>query len=172
VLSPSFVLGPLSLAGAQGTQDQARTKDQERTKHQAPSTKDQPWVGTWQQVPPTRKWFDPWPYQKVTLHIEPADDGLRVVYDMVRRRGGVQHMEWSGRFDGRDYPVQGVDYVLTNAYRKVSDRGYEIVVRVDGHEAAVATASVSADGKMMTVDTVERDARGQTRKSTATYTKQ
>ena len=135
-----------------------------------PSAQQQaPWFGTWQQVPPSKPWFDPWPYQKVTLRIEPSDDGLHVVYDMVRRRGGVQHMEWSGRFDGKEHPVQGVDYVLTNAYRQLSDRGYEIVVRVDGSQAAVATATVSADGKTMTVNTVEKDARGQTVKTTAAY---
>jgi hypothetical protein len=129
-----------------------------------------PWFGTWQQVPPTTRWFDPWPYQKVTLRIEPSSgDGLRVVYDMVRRRGGITHMEWSGRFDGQDYPVQGVDYVLTNAYRKLSDRSYEIVVRVDGRDAAVATASVSADGRTMTVNTVEMDAPGKTVASKAVY---
>ena len=132
---------------------------------------DAPWFGTWQQVPPQKKWFDPWPYQKVTLRVEPWDDGLRVVYDMVRRRGGIQHMEWSGRFDGRDYPVQGVDYVLTNAYRTLYDRSYEIVVRVDGRQAAVATAAVSPDGGTMTVETVERDQRGKTIKSSAVYTK-
>ena len=132
-----------------------------------------PWFGTWQQIPPTQKWFAPWPYQKVTLRIEPQDDdGLRVVYDMVRRRGGITHMEWSGRFDGRDYPVHGVDYVLTNAYTQISDRSYQIVVRVDGREAAVATAVVSADGSRMTVDTMERDARGQQVKRTAVYVRQ
>ena len=128
-----------------------------------------PWFGTWQQVPPEKKWFDPWPYQTVTLRIEPSDDGLRVVYDMVRRRGGIQHMEWSGRFDGRDYPVQGVDYVLTNAYRKLSDRSYEIVVSVDGRVAAVATAVVSPDGGRLIVDTVEKHGPGQTVQTTSSY---
>ena len=103
------------------------------------------------------------------MRIEPSDDGLRVVYDMVRRRGGVTHMEWSGRFDGRDYPVQGIDYVLTNSYRTLSERSYQIVVRVDGREAAVATAVVSADGSRMTVDTVERDPRGQAARTQAVY---
>jgi hypothetical protein len=133
---------------------------------------DAPWFGTWQQVPPPEKWFDPWPYQKVTLRIESWDGGIRVVYDMVRRRGGVTHMEWAGRFDGRDYPVQGVDYVLTNAYTQTSDRAYQIVVRVDGREAAVATAVVSADGSEMTVDTVGRDARGQAVRTQAVYVRQ
>ena len=139
------------------------------SKDEEPGTKDQPWFGTWQQVPPETKWFNPWPYQKVTLRIEPQDDGLRVVYDMVRRRGGITHMEWSGRLDGRDYPVQGVDYVLTNAYRQVSDRSYQIAVRVDGRAAAVATAVVSADGSRMTVDTVEAGRQGKAVKTTAVY---
>jgi len=129
-----------------------------------------PWFGTWQQIPPSRKWFNPWPYQKVTLRIEPSDDGLvRVVYDLVKRRGGIQHMEWSGRFDGKDYPMQGVDYVLTNAYRKLSDRSYEIVVRVDGRDAAVATAVVSSDGRTLNVDTKEQDTKGRTVTTTARY---
>ena len=81
----------------------------------------------------------------------------------------MQHMEWSGRFDGKDYPVQGVDYVLTNAYRKVSDRSYEIVVRVDGRAAAVATAVVSSDGRTLNVDTKEQDAKGRTVTTTARY---
>jgi hypothetical protein len=138
-----------------------------------PSAQSQaPWFGTWEQVPPERKWFNPWPYQKVTLRIEPQDDGLRVVYDMVRRRGGITHMEWAGRFDGRDYQVQGVDYILTNAYTQISERSYQIVVRVDGREAAVATAVVSGDGSRMTVETVERDRRGQRMTTQAVYVRQ
>ena len=91
---------------------------------------------------------------------------------MVRRRGGITHMEWSGRFDGRDYPVQGVDYVLTNAYKQISDRGYQIIVRVDGREAAIASAVVSADRSRMTVDTVERNGRGQTVNTRAVYVRE
>jgi hypothetical protein len=128
-----------------------------------------PWFGTWKQVPPATQWFNPSPYRRVTLRIEPWNDGLKVVYDMVRRRGGITHMEWTGRFDGREYPMQGVDYVLTNAYRKLSDRSYEIVINVDGRTAAVATAVVSPDGKRMTVDTVEHAADGPTNKTTAVY---
>ena len=35
------------------------------------------------------------------------------------------HLEWTGKFDGNDYPVQGVEVVLTNAYRRVDDRTYD-----------------------------------------------
>jgi len=134
-----------------------------------------PWFGTWQLEPPKTapRWFETPPYQKVTITIEPSGqapgdtlrEGLRVSYDMVRTRGGITHMEWLGRFDARDYPVQGVASFMTNAYRQIDDRSYEIVIKVDGATAATATAVVSSDGATMTVTTVET-AGG---KSTAVY---
>jgi hypothetical protein len=132
-----------------------------------------PWFGTWQlEQPQTASRFETPVYKKVTLRIEPWQDGLRVVYDMVRTRGGITHVEWQGRFDGRDYPVQGMDYYLTNAYRTIDARSYEIAVTVDTRMAATATAVVSPDGGTLTVTTVEKDARGRTVTSTAVYRKQ
>jgi len=138
-----------------------------------------PWFGTWQlEAPKTApRWFETLPYTKVTLTIEPTGqaprqapgerprEGLRVTYDMVRTRGGITHMEWLGRFDARDYPVQGVAYFMTNAYRQIDDRSYEIAIKVDGAPAGTATVVISSDGATMTVATVET-AGG---KSTAVY---
>jgi hypothetical protein len=129
-----------------------------------------PWFGTWLQEPPKPAgWFETPAYRKVTLRIAAATDGLRVTYDMVRARGGITHIEWTGRFDGRDYPVQGLDYVLTNAYRIVGDRSYEIVIKVDGRQVATAVAVVSPDGQAMTVTTTERDGQGRPVASTVVY---
>lgn len=131
------------------------------------------WFGTWQlvQARPASRFESP-AYKRVTLRIEPWEDGLRVVYDMVRTRGGITHVEWEGRFDGRDYPVQGMDYYLTNAYRQIDDRSYEIIIKVDGRVAANAFASVSPDRSTLTVTTIEKDARGRTVKTTANYRRQ
>ena len=129
-----------------------------------------PWFGTWQlnQARSSRRSADS-PYKQVTTRIEPAGDGLKVTYDMVGTRGGVTHMEWTGRFDGKDYPVQGVDYVLTNAYRHIDERRYEVTVKVDGSPAATAVAAVSNDGQTLTVVTTERDSRGKRTTTTAIY---
>ena len=122
------------------------------------------WFGTW-----TLKLSEsPARYKRVTSRIEPWRDGLRVSYDMVGVRGGVTHWEWTGKFDGKDYPVQGVDTVLTNAYRQIDSSAYEIVVKVDGAVAATSRVSVSPDGRMLHVATEERVA-GQIRKTTAVY---
>jgi hypothetical protein len=135
-----------------------------------------PWFGTWQLNPgkSTRR-PEPSPYRRVTSRIEPlndgSDDGVKVTYRMVGTRGGVTHMEWTGRFDGKDYPVQGSDNVLTNAYRRVDERSYQIIVKADGQLAATAMVRVSRDGKTMTVTTAERGPAGKTVDTTAVYEK-
>ena len=132
-----------------------------------------PWFGTWQLNPArSTSRAAPSPYRRVTFSIEPAEDGVKATYRMVGTRGGVTRMEWSGPFNGKDYAVQGVDNVLTNAYRRLDDRSYEIVVKVEGQVAATATARVSPDGKVLSVATSERAPDGQRVNTVAVYDKQ
>ena len=130
-----------------------------------------PWIGTWVlDTERSSRRADPSPYKRVTIRIGMDDqDRLRVTYDMVGTRGGVTHREWTGRFDGRDYPMHGLDMVMTNAYRRLDDRRYEILVKLDGVPVARAVAAVSADGGTMEVVTTERDAEGREVRSTAVY---
>jgi len=81
-------------------------------------------------------------------------------------------MEWTGKFDAKDYPVQGVDYVLTNAYTVLNDHSYQILLKVDGAVAATATVVISPDGKTLTTTTTEKNARGQSVMTTTVYEKE
>jgi hypothetical protein len=92
----------------------------------------------------------PPPYKRVTTRIEPFGDGIRVIYDMVGLRGGVTHWEWSGKIDGTDYPLQGVEEVITNSYSRIDDRKYMLTMKVDGRTTAVTTIAVTPDGRVMT----------------------
>lgn len=102
----------------------------------------------------------PPPYRRATYRIEPQGERVRVVYDMVRPRGGLTHLEWTGAFDGRDYPVQGVEEAVTYAYRRIDDRTYDVVTKVDGRAAATSRVVLSADGRSITTTTAGRDSRG------------
>jgi hypothetical protein len=133
---------------------------------QAPAS----WFGTWELDAQSANPRRATPYKRVILTVEPReDDGLKVTYDMVGTRGGTSHMEWTGAFDGSDYPVQGVDYVLTNAYSRVGDPGYSIVVKVDGAVRATTRVTLSPDRNRLTTVTTEKDASGRTVESTAVY---
>lgn len=128
-----------------------------------------PWFGTWQLVAAPAAWFESPVYKRVTTRIEPSGQAIRVIYDLVKTRGGIEHREWTGKFDGQDYAVQGLDYVLTNAYRVLDDRSYEITIKRDARRVATAVAVVSADGQTLTVTTSENDASGRAVTTAAVY---
>jgi hypothetical protein len=93
------------------------------------------------------------PYKRATYRIERAADGFRVIYDMVHPRGGTTHLEWTGRMDGRDYPLQGVDQAMTYAYTSAGPDAWEIVVKIDGRVVARSRVTLSADRRTMTTTT-------------------
>jgi hypothetical protein len=108
------------------------------------------WADVWT-LNAARSTYDPGPppFKRLTCRILPHGDGVKLIFDAVYPRGGVLHLEWVGRLDGRDYPLQGVDYVLTTAYTPVDDRTYEVIVKVDGAVVATARATMAADGGSM-----------------------
>ena len=139
---------------------------------QAPQASPASWSGVWRLDVRQSSVDRDLPYKRGTCKIEPWEDGLKVTYDFVGTRGGVTHMEWIGKFDGRDYRVQGVDYILTNAYALVNDRSYEIAVKVDGALSATTRVTISPDGKTLTAVTTQKNARGDTVQTTMVYEKQ
>jgi len=120
------------------------------------------WFGTWRlNLEQSVYTPGPAPYRRAAMRVEPRDGMVRVAYDYVFPRGGVQHLEWTGRFDGRDYALQGADEFITYAYRPAGERTYEIVAKLDTRVTAVATATLSEDGRTITTVTRGRNARGQ-----------
>ncbi|MBI4265435.1 MAG: hypothetical protein HY657_13760 [Acidobacteria bacterium] len=119
------------------------------------------WFGTWR-LDLEQSTFSPGPapYRRGTMVVEPWRDGVTMTYDMVRVRGGITHMEWSGRFDGRDYTVQGPEDVITYAYTRVDDLTYEVVTKVDLTPVAVSRVTISPDGRTITTITTGRSAQG------------
>ncbi len=115
-------------------------------------------------------------YRRMTCTITPmpeeADpERFRVTYDLVGIRGGVTHLEWTGRLDGDDYRVQGLDYVMTNAYSRIDPRAFRIVTRVEGRVQATAETTVSPDGRTMTTVTRGISASGEEVETTVVYTR-
>lgn len=120
------------------------------------------WFGTWS-LNVARSTYDPGPppYKRATYTIEPwGGDGMKVVYEMVHPRGGVTHLEWMGKLDGKDYPLQGIDAFVTYAYTQISPGVYETIVKMAGRIAAKSTVTLSPDRKTMTTTTRGVDSAG------------
>ncbi len=130
------------------------------------------WLGIWH-LNPEKSTYDPGPapYRRGTWRIERAGDQLAMIYDLVGVRGGVTHMEWSGRFDGAPYRLQGPDAVVTYAYTPAGARTLDLIVAIDGVPSVRGRAVLSADGRTITATTSSRTARGKPVTTTSVYEK-
>ena len=130
------------------------------------------WFGTWHLVLERSVYAaGPAPYRRATMRVESRDGMVRFAYDFVLPRGGMQHLVWIGRFDGNDYILQGADEYITYAYRQTAERTYEIVAKLDTRVTAVATVTLSPDGRTLTTVTRGASASGQDVASVTVYEK-
>src|SRR5712691_7115363 len=107
-----------------------------------------------------------------TVTYEAAGGNVKVTVDDTDPDGKPTHNEWTGKFDGKDYPVTGDPTSDARSYKKVDDRTLELTVKKDGKVTASGRIVVSADGKTRTVTTSGTDPEGKKFKSTSAYDKQ
>ena len=94
-------------------------------------------------------------YTRITRSIQTSSDTVTIVDDLVRVRGGVVHQEWTGKIDGKDYPVEGLEVYLTSAYRQVDDHTLELTQKLDGRAVVRAKIVLSPDGNTITTTTTD-----------------
>jgi len=96
---------------------------------------------------------------------------VKVTGDGVDANGKPMHVEWSGKFDGKDYPVTGDPNGDTRSYRRVNDRTLEVTIKKNGKVTVTARTVVSADGKSRTASVSGTTPKGKKFKNTAVYDK-
>lgn len=110
--------------------------------------------------------------KNTTVTYEAAGDKIKVTVDGVDGEGKPAHNEWTGNFDGKDYPVTGDNASDTRSYKKVNDRTLELTTKKGGKVMATGTVVVSADGKTRTVTVSGTNAKGEKGKIVSVYDKQ
>ena len=101
-----------------------------------------------------------------------AGADVKVTVDGVSGDGKPLHNEWTGKFDGKDYPVTGDSTQDARAYRKIDDRTMDLDVKKDGKIAYTGRIVLSADGKSRTITVSRNDTAGKKVTSSSTYDKQ
>ena len=101
-----------------------------------------------------------------------SGDSVKITVDGVDKDGKPAHNEWTGKYDGKDYPVTGDPNSDTRAYTKVDDHTLTFNAKKGGKVTANGKVSISADGKTRTVSVTSTDASGKTSNSTAVYNRQ
>jgi hypothetical protein len=128
-------------------------------------------MGTWK-LNEAKSKFAPGAPKNHTVVYEAAGDDIKVTVDGTDADGKPTHNEWTGKFDGKDYPVTGDPTSDTRSYKVINARTLALTVKKDGKETITGRISVSADGKTRTVKTTGTDAQGKKVKNTAVYDKQ
>jgi len=110
--------------------------------------------------------------KNTTVVYEAAGDSVKVTVDGVDSDGKPSHNEWTGKFDGKDYPLTGDPTADTRSYKRIDAHTLALTNKKDGKVTTTGRITVSADGKTRTVTTSGKDANGKKVDSTAVYDKQ
>lgn len=110
--------------------------------------------------------------KNVTVVYEAAGDSVKATVDGVDGQGKPTHSEWTGKFDGKDYPVTGDAVSDARSLKIVNDRTLQITVKKDGKVTMSGKIVLSADGKMRTLSISGTNAEGKKVSSTSVYDKQ
>ena len=99
-------------------------------------------------------------------------DNYKCVVDGVDGAGKPTHNEWTGKFDGKDYPVTGDPTTDTRSFRMVKPGHYALTSKKDGKTVYTGTVDFSADNKSRTLTIDMTDAAGKKQTSIAVYERQ
>ena len=131
---------------------------------------DNPNMGTWKLNEAKSKFAGK--ARNHTVVYEAAGDQIKVTVDGVDESGGAVHSEWTGKFDGKDYPVTGDANSDVRAYKMIDKHTLELTGKKGGQTTLTGRIVVSGDGKSRTVTTTATDSQGKKVTTVAVYDKQ
>ncbi len=76
------------------------------------------------------------------------------VHDFTSQDGQASHLEFTARYDGRQYPLHGSTLYNTVSLHWISEHEVRQIFKLDGKTTVEATRTVSPDGNRLTIDTV------------------
>src|SRR5947199_8750804 len=85
-----------------------------------------------------------------TVVYEAAGDSIKVTIDGTDSDGKPTHNEWTGKIDGKDYPVTGDSSADTRSYRAVNDHALAFAGEKNGKVQMSDKLKVCADGNTRT----------------------
>ncbi len=130
-----------------------------------------PHMGTWELNEEKSK-LDPTMGKNTTVVYEASGDSIKVTVEGVDKDGTATHNEWTGKFDGKDYPVTGDPNTDARSYKKAGKRTLELTTKKGDKVVMTGRIVVAADGKSRTVTLSGTNPESKKVKNTAVYDKQ
>lgn len=116
----------------------------------------------------------PWsPPRSITLtFLAPREGEARFTVDEVPASGPSIHIEWAGKYNGKDYPATGSIYFDSVAMKRASARTMDWTLKKGGQLAFTATSSVSQDDETLTMTFTGKDPQRETTTEVQVYDKE
>jgi hypothetical protein len=130
-----------------------------------------PNMGTWK-LNEAKSKFSAGAAKNDTVVYAAAGDSVKVTVDGVDGAGKKTHSEWTGKFDGKEYPVTGEANGDMRAYTRVNARTLGLTQTKAGKVTMSGRIVVAPDGKSRTVTMGGITADGKKFSTTAVYDKQ
>jgi hypothetical protein len=128
--------------------------------------------GTWKMNPAKSK-YSPGPAPKsITVKIDSDADNIKLSSDGIDAAGNPTHVEYTAKYDGKDYPITGVPNADTVALKRIDASTTESTVKKADQVVMTVTSVVSKNGKTRTSTFKGKDAQGQDVNNVVVYDKQ
>ncbi len=128
-------------------------------------------MGTWK-LNEAKSKLNPGATRNNTVVYEAAGDSVKITVDGIDSDGKPAHTVWTGKFDGKDYPVSGDATSDARSYQSVDPHTLAMIVKRAGNETVTGRIVVAANGKSRTVTTSGTDSQGKKISNVAAYDKQ
>ena len=129
-----------------------------------------PTLGTWK-LNESKSKFGEGAGKSLVVVWEKAGGQDKCTVDGVDVAGKKTHTVWTGKLDGKDYPITGDATSDTRSFNLRSDNTIEMVSKKDGKTVGEGSIVVSADGKTRTVTNTMTNAKGEKVTTTQAYDK-
>jgi hypothetical protein len=128
--------------------------------------------GTWKMNPAKSK-YTPGPAPKsITVKIDSDADNIKLSSDGIDSAGNPTHIEYTAKYDGKDYPVTGAPNADTVALERPDASTIRSTLKKGNQVVMTVTSVISRDGKMRTSTFKGKDAQGQDVNNVVVYDKQ
>jgi len=131
-----------------------------------------PQSGTWK-INAAKSKYSPGPAPKsLSVKIEADENGIKINAEGTNSDGTPIHVEYSAKFDGKDYPTTGNPNGDTVSVKRIDASTLESTTKKGGQATVTITSTVSKDGKTRTSVWKGKDAQGREVNNTVVFDKQ
>jgi hypothetical protein len=99
-------------------------------------------------------------------------DNIKVTTDGTGGDGKPTHTEWTGKFDGKDYPLTGDATADSRSYKMIDEHTLDLTNKKGGKVTTSGKVEVSRDGKTRTLHLTATDPSGKKVSGVSMYNKQ